>query len=38
MTLGITVFQLFDTSYFNSLLWMPLGVALAAVGVLQEKK
>lgn len=38
MTLGIMVFQLFDTSYFNSLLWMPLGVALTAVGVLQEKK
>jgi O-antigen ligase len=30
MILGEVFFQIFNTSYFNSVLWLPLGVALAA--------
>lgn len=31
MVLGMLVFELFNTSYFNSNLWLPVGIALAAV-------
>lgn len=31
MVAGIVVFELFNTSYFNSVMWLPIGVALAAV-------
>ena len=33
---GAVVFQLFNTSYFNSVMWLPLGVASASV--LQARK
>lgn len=28
--LGVLIFQLFNTSYYNSVMWLPLGVAIAA--------
>lgn len=37
MAVGAMVFQLFNTSYFNSVLWMPLGVALTNIGVQRKK-
>ncbi len=36
MALGAMVFQIFNTSYFNSVMWLPLGVALAAVSVMKN--
>ncbi|TAN32499.1 hypothetical protein EPN28_04615 [Patescibacteria group bacterium] len=30
---GAIIFQVFNTSYFNSVMWMPIGVALAATGL-----
>ncbi len=33
MVLGAIVFQLFNTSYFNSVMWMPIGIALVWVGL-----
>ena len=38
MAVGVIVFQFFDTSYFNSIMWMPLGVALVSVGLFKNKK
>lgn len=40
MSLGVITFQLFNTSYFNSVMWLPLGIALTSVGILssQEKE
>ncbi len=38
---GIISFQLFNTSYFNSVMWIPIGVSIAALGLYQhgyEKK
>lgn len=35
---GSIVFQLFNTSYFVSKLWFPLGIALAAARLAEEKK
>jgi cell division protein FtsW (lipid II flippase) len=34
---GSIIFQLFNTSYFVSKLWLPLGVALAAARLGEEK-
>jgi O-antigen ligase len=34
---GSIIFQLFNTSYFVSKLWLPLGVALAAARLVEEK-
>ena len=31
MTLGVILFQFFNTSYFSGIMWMPLGVALVAI-------
>ena len=33
LILGEVIFQLFNTSYFNSVLWLPVGMALAAIGL-----
>lgn len=38
MTMGAIVFQLFNTSYFNSVMWMPLGVSLAAVALKENNQ
>lgn len=35
---GSIVFQLFNTSYFVSKLWFPLGIALAAARLAEEEK
>ncbi len=32
MSVGIVFFELFNTSYFNSIMWMPLGLAILAAG------
>ncbi len=37
-SLGSIVFQLFNTSYFVSKLWLPLGVALAAARLAEEEQ
>lgn len=37
MCLGAITFQLFNTSYFNSVMWLPLGIALTSVGILKKK-
>lgn len=37
MVLGAMVFQLFNTSYFTSVMWMPLGVALTSLAVLKKE-
>jgi len=34
--LGIVVFELFNTSYFNAVMWMPIGVALASTKRLRK--
>lgn len=36
--LGIMIFQLFNTSYFNSVMWLPIGISLAAVQLHKRKK
>ncbi len=36
-SLGSIVFQLFQTSYFVSKLWLPLGIALAASRLVEEE-
>src|SRR3989339_5655 len=36
-SLGSIVFQLFQTSYFVSKFWLPLGIALAAAGLAEEE-
>ena len=33
MVAGALVFQLFNTSYLNSVLWLPIGMALAGVAL-----
>jgi O-antigen ligase len=33
MVAGAMVFQLFNTSYLNSVLWLPIGLALAGVSL-----
>jgi hypothetical protein len=38
MMSGVIVFQLFNTSYFNSVMWMPLGVGLSAAGLLYRRR
>ncbi len=35
MVTGIMVFELFNTSYFQSVMWLPFGVAIAGVHVLR---
>jgi len=34
---GIVTFQLFNTSYFNSVMWMPIGIALASASHIYMK-
>ncbi len=34
--LGAVVFQLFNTSYFHGVMWMPLGIALASTKFIQK--
>jgi O-antigen ligase len=36
MILGEVFFQIFNTSYFNSVLWLPLGAALSATKFSRE--
>lgn len=36
MVLSAVIFQLFNTSYFNSVMWLPLGVALSATCLIKE--
>lgn len=38
MALGAILFQLFNTSYFNSVMWLPLGVATAGALIAREGK
>jgi len=38
MYIGIIVFELFSTSYYLSRVWIPIGIALAAVAVYKGKK
>lgn len=37
MVVGAIIFQLFNTSYFISVMWLPLGVGLVAVKILEKK-
>jgi O-antigen ligase len=37
MVVGEVTYQLFDASYFSSLLWLPLGVALVATHVVKKE-
>ncbi|MFA5800370.1 MAG: O-antigen ligase family protein [Candidatus Peribacteraceae bacterium] len=37
MVLGAMVFQLFNTSYFNSHLWLPIGLSLVAARLYSDK-
>ncbi|MCF6276311.1 MAG: O-antigen ligase family protein [Candidatus Magasanikbacteria bacterium] len=34
--LGIIIFELFNTSYFNAVMWMPIGIALASTSKLSK--
>jgi hypothetical protein len=36
MLTGVVVFQLFNTSYFNSVMWLPLGLALVSLRFSKE--
>jgi len=36
MVLSAIVFQLFNTSYFNSVMWLPIGVALSATCLVRD--
>jgi hypothetical protein len=38
MVVGEVIFQSFNTSYFISVLWLPIGVALTAAGFLKPSK
>lgn len=38
MVAGALTFQLFNTSYFSSVMWMPIGVALAAAYLYRDEK
>jgi hypothetical protein len=38
MMSGSILFQLFNTSYFNSVMWMPVGVGLSAAGILYRHR
>lgn len=35
MALGGVVFQIFNTSYFTSIMWFPLGLAIASFGIME---
>jgi hypothetical protein len=37
MVVGAIIFQMFNTSYFISVMWLPLGVGLVAVKILEKK-
>jgi hypothetical protein len=36
MASGAVIFQLFNTSYFNSVMWMPLGIATAGAVLIKQ--
>jgi hypothetical protein len=38
MVVGAIIFQLFNTSYFISVMWLPIGVALVTTKILENKK
>jgi hypothetical protein len=38
MVVGAIVFQFFNTSYFISVMWLPIGVGLVAARILENKK
>ena len=38
MVLGIIMFELFNTAYFASTMWLPIGIALAGTGLIMSKK
>jgi hypothetical protein len=38
MVVGAIIFQLFNTSYFISVMWLPIGVGLVAVKILENQK
>lgn len=38
MVTGAVIFQLFNTSYFTSTMWLPIGLALVGVRLIKEKK
>lgn len=38
MATGAVMFQLFNTSYFNSVMWMPLGIATAGAMLIKQER
>lgn len=38
MATGAVIFQLFNTSYFNSVMWMPIGIATAGAMLIKQER